>query len=48
MNYLVVFDKSATGWAAYVPDPPGVISTGRFKEETQRLIREAIAFHLED
>ena len=47
MNYLVVFEKSATGWAAYVPDLPGVISTGRSKEETQRLIREAIAFHLE-
>ena len=25
----------------------GVISAGRSKEETQRLIREAIAFHLE-
>jgi predicted RNase H-like HicB family nuclease len=47
MNYVVVYEKSATGWAAYVPDLPGVITTGRTKEETQRLIREAIEFHVE-
>ena len=46
MNYVVVFEKSSTGWAAYVPDLPGVITTGQTKEETQRLIREAIEFHL--
>ena len=47
MNYVVVFEKSSTGWAAYVPDLPGVITTGQTKDETQRLIREAIEFHLE-
>jgi len=47
MNYVVVYEKSSTGWAAYVPDLPGVITTGQTKEETQRLIREAIEFHLE-
>jgi predicted RNase H-like HicB family nuclease len=47
MDYLVVYEKSPTGWAAYVPDLPGVVTTGRTKEETQRLIREAIEFHLE-
>jgi len=47
MNYVVVFEKSSTGWAAYVPDLPGVVTTGRSKEETQQLIREAIQFHLE-
>jgi len=47
MNYVVVFERSSTGWAAYVPDLPGVITTGHTKEETQKLIREAIAFHLE-
>jgi predicted RNase H-like HicB family nuclease len=47
MNYVVVYEKSATGWAAYVPDLPGVVTTGRTKEETQQLIREAIEFHLE-
>jgi predicted RNase H-like HicB family nuclease len=47
VNYVVVFEKSATGWAAYVPDIPGVVSTGRTKQEVQQLIREAIEFHLE-
>jgi len=47
MKYVVVYEKSSTGWAAYVPDLPGVITTGKTKEETQQLIREAIEFHLE-
>jgi predicted RNase H-like HicB family nuclease len=47
MNYVVVYEKSSTGWAAYVPDLPGVVTTGQSKEETQQLIREAIEFHLE-
>jgi predicted RNase H-like HicB family nuclease len=47
MNYVVVFEKSSTGWAAYVPNLPGVITTGDTKEEVYKLIREAIEFHLE-
>jgi predicted RNase H-like HicB family nuclease len=47
MNFVVVYEKSATGWSAYVPDLPGVITTGRTKPETQQLIREAIEFHLD-
>ena len=31
---------------AYVPDLPGCITTGTTREETERLIREAIEFHL--
>jgi predicted RNase H-like HicB family nuclease len=46
MNYVVVFEKSSTGWAAYVPDLPGVITTGPTKEDVQRLIKEAIEFHI--
>jgi predicted RNase H-like HicB family nuclease len=47
MNYVVVYEKSATGWAAYVPDLPGVITTGPTKHDVQRFIKEAIEFHLE-
>ena len=47
MNYVVVYEKTATGWSAYVPDLPGVVTTGQTKEEAKELIREAIAFHLE-
>jgi predicted RNase H-like HicB family nuclease len=47
MNYVVVYEKSATGWSAYVPDLPGVVTTGPTQENAKQLIREAIAFHLE-
>jgi predicted RNase H-like HicB family nuclease len=47
MNYVVVYEKSATGWSAYVPDLPGVVTTGSTKENAKELIREAIEFHLE-
>jgi len=47
MNHVVVYEKTGTGWSAYVPDLSGVVTTGRTKEEVQRLIREAIEFHLE-
>ena len=46
MNYVVVYEKSETGWAAYVPDLPGVVTTGRTREEVRSLIQEAIEFHL--
>ena len=45
MNYVVVYEKSATGWSAYVPDLPGVITIAKTKEEAQLLIRDAIEFH---
>lgn len=47
MNYVVVYEKSATGWSAYVPDLPGVVTKGSTQETAKRLIREAIEFHLE-
>ena len=47
MNYVVVYEKSGTGWAAYVPDLPGVVTTGRSREEVRSLIQEAIEFHVD-
>ena len=47
MNYVVVYEKSQTGWAAYVPDLPGVVTTGSTKEAVRSLIQEAIEFHLD-
>jgi len=47
MNYVVVYEKSDTGWAAYVPDLPGVVTTGKTRAEVRSLIREAIGFHLD-
>lgn len=47
MKYAVVLEKSETGYGAYVPDLPGCIAVGSTREETLRLIAEAIPFHLE-
>ncbi|MDQ6906617.1 MAG: type II toxin-antitoxin system HicB family antitoxin [Chloroflexota bacterium] len=47
MQYLVVVEKAEHNYAAYVPDLPGCVSTGKTIEQTLDNIREAIAFHLE-
>jgi predicted RNase H-like HicB family nuclease len=45
-KYAVIFEQAETNWAAYVPDLPGCVSTGRTLEETERNVREAISGHL--
>jgi predicted RNase H-like HicB family nuclease len=47
MRYAIVIEKSASNYAAYVPDLPGCVATGATIQETENLIREAIKFHLE-
>jgi predicted RNase H-like HicB family nuclease len=47
MRYATVIEKSETGYGAYVPDLPGCVAVGETLDETARLIREAIEFHLE-
>jgi len=47
MTYTVIYEKGSTSWGAYVPDLPGVISVGDSREEVERLILQAIQFHLE-
>ena len=47
VKYAVIFEQAKTNWAAYVPDLPGCMTTGRTLEETKLNIREAIQGHLE-
>jgi len=47
MKYLVIYEKSPTGWGAYAPDLPGLGVAGETLEEIKHLVREAIDFHLE-
>jgi predicted RNase H-like HicB family nuclease len=47
MKYAVIIEKGETSYGASVPDLPGCIAVGESLEEVKRLIREAIAFHLE-
>ena len=46
-KYAVIFEKSRTGYGAYVPDLPGCVAAAAALEETDKLIREAIEIHLE-
>ncbi|HZZ91025.1 MAG TPA: type II toxin-antitoxin system HicB family antitoxin [Usitatibacter sp.] len=47
MQYLVVVEKGATSFGAYVPDLPGCVAAAETRDEVVSLIREAIEFHLE-
>lgn len=47
IKYAVIFERAQSNWAAYVPDLPGCMTTGRTIEEATRNIREAILGHLE-
>jgi predicted RNase H-like HicB family nuclease len=48
MNKItVIIEKSKGGFAAYLPDLPGCVSTGNSIDELKFNIQEAIAFHLE-
>ena len=48
MKYAVVIEQvPESNYCAYVPDLPGCVLTGDTREEVERNVREAIAFHLE-
>lgn len=47
VKYAVIFERAPNNWAAYVPDLPGCMTTGRTLDETKDNIREAIEGHLE-
>jgi predicted RNase H-like HicB family nuclease len=47
MQYVVVYEETGTGWSAYAPDLPGCIAAAETREETEKLIREAIVHYLE-
>ena len=46
MRYMVVIEKGDSSWGAHVPDLPGCVAVGLFREETLLLIGEAIELHV--
>jgi predicted RNase H-like HicB family nuclease len=46
-KYLIVVEKTATGYSAYSPDLDGCVATGNTREDVESQMREAIAFHLD-
>jgi len=47
MQYLIVIEKTETGYSAYSPDLDGCVATGPTKNEVEQNMREAIEFHIE-
>ena len=45
-KYLVVVEKSQTGYSAYSPDVLGCIATGKTFEKTIANMKSALAMHL--
>jgi len=46
-RYMVVVERGEASWGAHVPDLPGCVVVGESRDEVLRLIREAIAFHID-
>jgi predicted RNase H-like HicB family nuclease len=46
-RYLVVYEVGSNNLSGFVPDVPGVISTGAALEEMRSNMREAVEFHLD-
>jgi predicted RNase H-like HicB family nuclease len=46
-RYLIIYEKSADGYSAYVPDLPGCTTAGATRKEAEQNIVEAIKLHIE-
>jgi predicted RNase H-like HicB family nuclease len=46
-EYVVMYERSETGWGANCPDLPGLGVVGETRDEVDRLIREGIVVPIE-
>jgi predicted RNase H-like HicB family nuclease len=46
-RYLVIIEKTGTGYSAYSPDLPGCVATGSSRKEVEQEMHDAIEFHIE-
>jgi predicted RNase H-like HicB family nuclease len=46
-KYLIIIEKTQTGYSGYSPDVPGCVSVGGTKKECELNMREALKFHIE-
>ena len=47
MKYLIVIERTSTGYSAYSPDLPGCVATAGTEDEVHREMKDAITFHLD-
>ena len=48
LTYTVVFERTPNNYCASVPDVPGCVGAADTWDEMRAMIREALAFHIED
>jgi predicted RNase H-like HicB family nuclease len=46
-RYLIIVEKTSTGFSAYSPDVSGCVATGSTRSEVEREMHDAIEFHIE-
>ena len=46
-RYLIVIERTSTGYSAYSPDLPGCVATGSSRAKVEREMQSAIDFHIE-
>jgi predicted RNase H-like HicB family nuclease len=46
-KYLIIVEKTETGFSTYSPDLDGCVAMGATRDEVEANMREAIEFHLE-
>ena len=47
LKFLIVIEKTETGFSAYSPDLGGCVATGATRRQVENAMRKAIEFHLE-
>lgn len=47
MKYLIVIERTTTGFSAYSPDLPGCAAAAGTRDAVEREMTDAIAFHVE-
>ena len=47
VKFLIIVEHDGHGFSAHCPDLPGCVAAADTLDETLRLMREAIPFHLE-
>ena len=47
MKYAIAFERTPSGYSAYVPDVPGCVAAAGSDETVEKMIHEAVVFHLE-
>lgn len=47
-RYAVVYEREGRSYGAYVPDLPGCVAVGSSLPGVKKLIRRAMALHIED